>query len=193
MLDACGCRFEGFAGLGDAASSDFEALNNAIVRASMRGGVWYALAADWQDRAVEERNWKMAIPPLWSSLMEEFWTKYGQLYRAEPNKTGITNPYNVAPHGISGALRDLFAPTIDTARNVQVAVEAKLQQVQDAAKARVQAALRAAGRDVARGAADETKEQGGSLLVWVGGLAVVGGLGYIALRNRRQGRPMFAF
>jgi hypothetical protein len=192
MLD-CSCRFEGFAGLGDVSSSDFEQLNNAIVKASMRGGAWYALATDWQDRVVEERNWKIAIPPLWSALMEEFWTKYGQLYRAESNKTGITNPYNVAPHGISGALRDLFAPTIDTARNVQVAAEAKLQQLKESAQARVTAALKAAGRDVAEGAADKTKEETTNWLAWAAGIAVIGGLGYVALRNQRMGRSMFAF
>jgi len=154
--------------------SDFELLNNAIVRASMRRGAWGVLASDWQDQAVDERDWKMAIPPLWSGLMERFWVKYGQLYRVESNRAGLSNPYDIAPSGISGALRDLWAPTVDTGQKLQASAVAKLQAAQQAVETKIKNALLASGRSLAKGAAEETQKQTYEWAWSLGGLALGG-------------------
>jgi len=181
MLSACACKFEGLG----AYSSEFEKLNNAIVRASMRGGAWYALAGDWQDRAVEERDWKIAIPPLWSSLMEEFWAKYSNLYRVEKNRAGLTSPFDIAPTGVSGALRDLWAPTVDTAAAATATAAKALQSLQTAAAAKVKRALQAAGREITKGVAEEAKDQGVGWGVWLAGAGIVGLAGYYLLWEQR--------
>lgn len=174
----CSCAYAGLESFGAASDSEFEAINNAIVRAGTRGGAWYALASDWQDRVVDSRDWKIAIPPLWSGLMEEFWTKYSQLYRAEPNKAGLSNPYDIAPTGIPGALRDLWAPTAAAVTATSDVVTAALQQVKDAATAKVNAALQAAGRSLAKGAAEESQKQTSNYGVALASLGAVGLLGY---------------
>jgi hypothetical protein len=168
----------------EAAGSDFEKLNNAIVRAARRGPAWARLNAAWQDEAVEERNWKLAIPPLWSSLMESFWTRYAALYRAEPNKAGITSPYAVAPSGISGALRDLYAPTVQLTEQAQRAAGQAIEEAKAKAAAKLKAALRAAGAEAAKGAAEETGRQTTNWAVWAVGLGLLGAVGYFTLRGR---------
>lgn len=184
MFEACSsCGFFGLSGLGDP-SSEFEPLNNAIVAASMRGGQWYKLASDWQDEVVEERNWKILIPPLWSSTLEKFWTQYAQLYRTDPNASSLTSPYGIAPSGISGAVKEFFAPTRDTAKNIQASIDAKIQTLKTAAESRVQAALKAAGQVAAKGAVEQTKKEAVNwLALWFSVLAL-GAAGYIAFRKR---------
>lgn len=180
MLDACNsCGFEA------APPSDFERLNNAIVRAASRGGAFAKLNEGWQDEVVEERNWKMAIPPLWSSLLESYWIQYGKLYRtAAP---GLVNPYDVAPTGISGALRDLYRPTTQVAEQAQQKAEQTLKEAQAAATAKIQSALKAAGKAAAAGAAEETQKQAVHWGVWAAGAAVLAAAGYLAMRTRRGG------
>lgn len=189
MLQQCrSCSFDGLSAV--SSGSEFEKLNNAIVRASSRGGVWYTLANDWQDRAVEERTWKQAVPPLWSSLMEEFWAKYSQLYRVEKNRSGLANPYDIAPTGIPGALRDLWAPTVSTAQAAQKAAQeasaqasAALKELQNKAAAKVQEAIRDAGREAAKGAAEETEKQATNRGVYWFSFGLLGLLGYQMYRR----------
>ncbi len=163
-----------------ATATDFEKLNNAIVRASVKGGQWDALAKDWQDRVVEERNWKSALPGLWASLLEEFWLNYSKLYRAAPSKTGLTPPLDVVPGGVSQALKDLWAPTVDVAKNVQAAVDKKIDAAVSAAQAKVNKALQAAGREAAKGAAQETTNYG----AWAAGLGALVVIGYLIFRPK---------
>lgn len=177
MLQACySC---GMAGLG-AAPSEFEKLNNAIVRAARKGPLWARLNADWQDEAVEERNWKMAIPPLWSSLMEAFWTRYAELYRAQKDRTGLVSPYEIAPSGISGALRDLYAPTVQLTEQAQKAASDAIARAKAAALLKLKRAAEEAGAAAAKGAG----KQGTNWAVWALSLGVLGAVGYYTLRER---------
>lgn len=177
MLEACNsCGFEA------ASPSDFERLNNAIVKAAARGGAFAKLNDGWQDEVVEERSWKMAIPPLWSSLLESYWIQYGKLYRtAAP---GLVNPYAVAPTGISGALRDLYAPTVQLTQQAQQKAEQVLKEAQATATTKIKNALRAAGKLTAEGAAEETKDQATNWGVWAAGLGALGLAGYLVMRGR---------
>jgi len=69
--------------------TDFEKLNNAIVRAAPRSKWWSALADDWYTNVFEKRAWKAAIPGYWFSVLAEYWSKYNKLYQQ-----GV--PYNIA-------------------------------------------------------------------------------------------------
>lgn len=173
------CYTCGFMGL-EAAGSEFEALNNAIVRAAMRGPAWKKLNEDWQDEAVEERTWKQALPPLWSSVMEAYWTRYAELYRAEKNRTGLVNPYDVAPTGIAGALKDLYKPTVELTEQAQKAASDAITRAKEAALAKLEKLAKEAGAAAARGA----REEGTNWTVWLGSLAVLGAVGYFALRPK---------
>jgi len=185
MLDACySCGFEAVT-----TTSDFEKLNNAIVRAASRGGEFAALNGRWQDEVVEERSWKIAIPPVWSALLERFWIEYGKLYRTATNRAALVNPYDVAPAGISGALRDLYAPTVQATQQTAAKVEQTLKDAQAAATAKVKNALRSAGRIAAEGAAEETKDQATNWGAWAAGAAAILVGGYLAMRG---GRGAFA-
>ncbi len=66
--------------------TDYERLNNAIVKASMRGGAFAKLAADWKDEVSDEQNWKIAIPPLWASTLKLYWGRYAELYGLDPRR-----------------------------------------------------------------------------------------------------------
>ncbi|MFQ5339983.1 MAG: LPXTG cell wall anchor domain-containing protein [Anaerolineae bacterium] len=169
----------------EAPASDFEKLNNAIVRAAMKGPAWAKLNAAWQDEAVEERSWKMAIPPLWASLMGSFWTRYAGLYQAEKNKTAFVSPYAVAPSGIPGALRDLYAPTVQLTEQAKRQAAQAIEDAKDKAAAKLKAALQAAGGEMAKGAAEETGKQTTNWAVWALGLGVLGTVGYFILRRKR--------
>jgi hypothetical protein len=173
------CPTCGFMGLGDT-GSEFESLNNAIVRAAMRGPTWKKLNEDWQDEAVEERNWKMAIPPLWSSVMQAYWTRYAELYQAERNRTGLVNPYDVAPTGIAGALRDLYKPAVELTEQAQKAAADAIAKAKEAAIAKLKKVAEEAGASAARGA----QKEGMNWVVWLVSLGVLGTAGYLALRPR---------
>jgi len=182
MFECCGVD-----GLG-AVASDFERINNAIVRASLKGPKWYALGLDWQDRVVDERNWKIAIPPLWASLMEEFWTSYAQLYRVEPNRSAFANPYDIAPGGISSALRDLWAPTVDLsaqlAAQASAAASKALKDAKAAAVNKVKSALRAAGKEIAIGAGEQANKDATNWGAWAAGAGVLLAVGYYATQQK---------
>jgi hypothetical protein len=158
------------------------------VRASLKGPKWYALGLDWQDRVVDERNWKIAIPPLWASLMEEFWTSYAQLYRVEPNRSALTNPYDIAPGGISSALRDLWAPTVDLSAQLAAQASAAASNALKAAKAaavnKVKSALRAAGKEIAIGAGEQANKDATNWGAWAAGAGVLLAVGYYATQQK---------
>jgi hypothetical protein len=180
MLEACySCGLE-------AAPSDFERLNNAIVRAASRGGAFGKLNVGWQDEVVEERNWKMALPPLWASLLENYWKQYAELYRAAGDKT-LANPYDVAPTGISGALRDLYRPTVQVAEQAKKQVEQQVAAAKKAVTDKAKNLLQTSGKLLAEGAAEETQKQATNWGAWAAGIAAIGFGGYLAMRGKRGG------
>jgi hypothetical protein len=103
---------------GKLGGSDFERLNNAIVAAGNRGGGWSKLADDWNTNVFQPRAYKMLLPPLWSSLLNEYWTHYTKLYLADPNRGGLPEPQTIAPGGLSSAIRAFYAPALDALKNL---------------------------------------------------------------------------
>jgi hypothetical protein len=108
MLQASGSLGQ----LGQTADSGFSKLNNAIVAASLRSSGWGKLADDWNTNVFEPRAWKSAIPPLWASLLNDYWERYTKLYLADPNRGGLPDPLSIAPTGLTGALREFYAPAL---------------------------------------------------------------------------------
>lgn len=160
--------------------SDFENLNNAFVRAASRGGAYGALNNDFQKNVTGERMWMEAIPPMWAASLEKYWVQYAKLYVADANKTSLTDPASIVPGGITQAVKDLYAPTIDTAGKVvaasKAAVNAKLQALHDA----VNAKLQAVGTEIGKGIQTSTTDW-----VWgLSGLAVGAGLLWLLLRGK---------
>ena len=100
-----------------AGGSDFERLNNAIVAASRKGGGWAQLADDWNKNVFEPRAWKSAIPPLWSSLLSDYWGHYTKLFLSGQNE-GLPNPNDIEPGGLSSAIRSFYAPALDALKNL---------------------------------------------------------------------------
>lgn len=164
-----------------ATTNDFEKLNNAIVRASLRGGEWNTLAVDWNDEVADERNWKSALPVMWSSLLNYYWTRYAALYGKTPDKGTLVNPYDVAPGGVSKALKDLWAPTQEMTANVAASIQAQIDQASQAAKDAVAKAAADVGAAAAKGAADSTNQW-----LWALGAGVIA-LGGLYLFGRRIG------
>lgn len=150
-------------------ATQFESLNNMIVRAALKGPAFAKLNEDWQDEVVEERDWKIAIPPLWSSLINEYWERYRQLYAATPQplKSSLIHPATGRPGGTKEAYADLTKPLVDPFKE-------KAAAAARAAEERARAAAREIGREAARGAQEESK---GAVEAWwvlgLGGLAAV--------------------
>ena len=143
-------------------ATDFEKLNNALVTAAARGAPYSGINDGFQSEVAGNR-WKESIPPLWSSMLNGYWTQYAAAYLVDRNKGGLPDPAVVAPGGLAQAVKDLYAPVKDSAGNLvaktEAAVSAKLQQIKDAADAQ----LKQVGAKIAAGAQAKTQE-------WIWGL-----------------------
>jgi hypothetical protein len=156
--------------------SDFENLNNAIVRAASLGGSWGALNTAWQSDVVNHRTWEQAVPPLWAAVLESYWTKYAKLYASAPDaaRVKVADPRNVAPGGLAAAVKDLYAPTSGLVLD-------QLDKIEAVTNAKVSAAVKQVGVEMAKGAQQQTYDWAWSL----GGLAVGAGALWLMLRGGR--------
>jgi hypothetical protein len=159
-------------------SNDFERLNNAIVLADgrLRGQSpkLDSLASDWA-RIAGDPAWRSligALPPVWAYSLQLHWDRYLDAWQGfdTNTKTAMVHPATVEPGGVfsANAWRDLWEPALSTA----------LQQGQSL--------LQAAGAQLAKGAAEETRKQ---TYDWAWSLAGValGGLGMYFLLRRPAG------
>jgi hypothetical protein len=115
-----------------------------IVRAAMKSPAFAKLNSEWQDEVVEERSWKIAIPPLWSSLLNEYWDRYARLYLDSPSIQGqLIDPSGTRPGGVIEAAGDLYQPAAEEI---------------EALKERLRAAARAVGAAAAEGAEEAGRQ-----------------------------------
>jgi hypothetical protein len=157
--------------------SDFENINNAVVRAAALGGPWASLNDGWQSDVVGPRAWKEAIPPLWSSLLESYWVLYAKLYAANPGQHGqLADPKTIVPGGLTAAVKELYAPITSA---VQKTVQQKINAIEDAVNAKLRTISNQIGAEIAKGAQQQTYDWAWGL----GGLAVGVGLLWLVLRG----------
>jgi hypothetical protein len=138
------------------------------------------------DEAVEERAWKMNIPPLWNSVMKAYWSRYAELYNKENDQRAFTNPYEIAPTGV-GALKDMYAPAAQVTQAAKKAVtdtvaELKKKAVDELKQVAAEVG-KVAGKSAARGAEDEAT----NWAVAAGGLAVLVAVGYYLVKQPAGG------
>jgi hypothetical protein len=159
-------------------ANDFEKLNNAIVLMdrTLRDSDPAArqLAIDWQ-RIAGDPAWRSfvgALPPIWAYSLTGFWDRYFSVWsKLDSNtKSLLVHPAPIEPGGIlsSNAWRDLWDPALDEALRLGKTL------------------LQAAGAQLAKGAAEETRKQ---TYDWAWSLAGValGGLGVYFLLRRPAG------
>jgi hypothetical protein len=157
--------------------SDFENINNAVVRAAALGGPWASLNDGWQSDVVGPRAWKEAIPPLWSSLLESYWVLYAKLYAANPGQHGqLADPKTIVPGGLTAAVKDLYAPITSA---VQKTVQQKINAIEDSVNAKLRTISNQIGAEIAKGAQQQTYDWAWGL----GGLTVGVGLLWLVLRG----------
>lgn len=183
MLEFCtSCGFMGFGGV----DSEYERLNNAIVRASSKGAAWAKLAEDWQDEAVEEHAWKMSIPPLWNSVMKAYWSRYAELYNKENDQRPFTNPYDVAP-SVVGGLKDMYAPAAQVTEQAKKAVTDTVAQLKKKAVDELKKVAEEVGKVAGKSSAKGAEEEAMNWVVALGSLAVLGAVGYYLVKSPARG------
>lgn len=167
----------------DGGSTQFERLNNMIYRAALKTAAFAKLNAAWQDEVVEERTWKIAIPPLWSALLREYWDRYAALYKAAPPalQAQLINPATGQPGGTAEAYAELTQPAREEAAALIARGEAAYNEAVGSMKERARAAARAVGAEMAAGAQERTEPAMEAW--WVFGL---GGLAALLWYNRSQ-------
>lgn len=132
-------------------ANDFERLNNAIVlldRQQPKNEKAQALARDW-DRIASSPAWRSfvgALPPVWAGSLLLHWDRYLNVWMALPSteeKVQLVHPAAIEPGGYfsANAWKDLWDPALDVA----------IQQGKTIAQA--------VGKELATGAAEETRKQ----------------------------------
>jgi hypothetical protein len=164
-----------------AGSNDFEKLNNAIVKMDklMHGDRDVdLLAVQWQSIASDNlfRSVQSFFLPVQAQSMRDFWERYRSIYNraSTEQQTKMVYPAGIEPGGIASAFTQLWTPAMDTAANV------RRQAEEDAA-----ALLQRAGKEIAKGAAEETQKQTYEWVWSLSGLALGGLMVWLYFRPTR--------
>lgn len=146
-----------------AGSNDFERLNNAIVVLERVAGSQPKVSefVDAWTSVANSPTWRSivgAIPPAWAFALSEQWKKYLELWGGfdTDTKTKLVHPAGVEPGGVFSlnAWRDLWDPALQQALQTGSNV------------------LRDAGKQLAKGAAEETRKQTYEWAYSLGGVAL---------------------